>query len=426
ELADALDKIFPYKFPDFKLGDHIQYARHALAIDDERHTFSPLLWDESHLATAAGKTENGESKTEPKKLLQVWFTGMHADVGGGYPEDMLAHVPLAWMIDQINDIAGGRVRFKNTVVREITESGSATGKLHDSRKGFACFYRYKPRHIARLCGHSADAKKNEIKQQTTLPNHPFIKIPIIHHTVLDRIGAQKVGYNPAGLPKNFDVYSPSGEVVPYSSSCVHYQAGETFSSENAAQYAQRTEMHERARGHIFWSRGWYFIMLFSVLALVFAPVLAWLFSLEADSQTDLSFLAKLSYWAIGLFERVATLVLPADAVAILTESWRKLGSGFFWISLVFGATYVMAGWTRGNAVEESEIGWAHVKGSHLSMPEGKRYFSNMGNKIRKHKGWIDFHQALNTKVVPVAFAGCIVVLALVGIYYLYGFVFQYS
>ena len=33
-----------------------------------------------------------------KPLLQVWFTGMHANVGGGYPDDSLANVSLSWIL----------------------------------------------------------------------------------------------------------------------------------------------------------------------------------------------------------------------------------------------------------------------------------------------------------------------------------------
>ena len=35
--------------------------------------------------------------TDKEKVTQVWFAGVHSNVGGGYPDDSLACVPLRWM-----------------------------------------------------------------------------------------------------------------------------------------------------------------------------------------------------------------------------------------------------------------------------------------------------------------------------------------
>ena len=49
--------------------------------DDERYTFHPVLWNER----GAGDSE---------RITQVWFAGMHSDVGGGYPDSGLSMIPL--------------------------------------------------------------------------------------------------------------------------------------------------------------------------------------------------------------------------------------------------------------------------------------------------------------------------------------------
>ena len=72
--------IFRFKFPDYALAPNIQKAYHALSIDDERESFQPLLW-----------------KDDPR-IEQVWFPGVHANVGGGYPQQGLSLVALDWMI----------------------------------------------------------------------------------------------------------------------------------------------------------------------------------------------------------------------------------------------------------------------------------------------------------------------------------------
>ena len=47
-LADVLNStVHRFKFPDYRLSPSVDRACHALALDDERHSFSPLLWEES-------------------------------------------------------------------------------------------------------------------------------------------------------------------------------------------------------------------------------------------------------------------------------------------------------------------------------------------------------------------------------------------
>src|SRR5256885_11373031 len=77
EITRAIDNWFyALSMPDYHLNEHVRCARHALAIDDERDAFHPLLWDEVHEHTLI------DSNTVAKdRLQQVWFTGMHADVG---------------------------------------------------------------------------------------------------------------------------------------------------------------------------------------------------------------------------------------------------------------------------------------------------------------------------------------------------------
>ena len=64
--------IFRNRFQDFRLSKSVENAYHALAIDDERRTFHPVLWD--------AECEHDQT------VEQVWFCGMHTDVGGGYEE----------------------------------------------------------------------------------------------------------------------------------------------------------------------------------------------------------------------------------------------------------------------------------------------------------------------------------------------------
>ena len=87
-------KLFPKltRFHDTTLSDIVENAFHALAIDEQRGPFVPALW----MATPGSWRTEG--KSGPQRVLQVWFAGAHADVGGGYEERQLADIPLDWMM----------------------------------------------------------------------------------------------------------------------------------------------------------------------------------------------------------------------------------------------------------------------------------------------------------------------------------------
>jgi uncharacterized protein (DUF2235 family) len=73
-----------YGFLDTNLHPDVLNAYQALAIDERRAEFPATLW------TGA---------TNPNQTLeQVWFTGVHCDVGGGYPEHGLSDITLSWML----------------------------------------------------------------------------------------------------------------------------------------------------------------------------------------------------------------------------------------------------------------------------------------------------------------------------------------
>jgi uncharacterized protein (DUF2235 family) len=78
-----------YGFLDTNLHPDVLHAYHALAMDERRCEFPATLWT----SPSAGQT-----------LEQVWFTGVHCDVGGSYPDDpdgtALSDLTLAWMMSK--------------------------------------------------------------------------------------------------------------------------------------------------------------------------------------------------------------------------------------------------------------------------------------------------------------------------------------
>lgn len=86
----------PYAFVNTKVAQHIQYAFHAMAIDERRHFFTPTIWEKPD-DVAPGQP------AMLKKLKQCWFPGSHSNIGGSYPDAEVSNLTLAWMISQLED-----------------------------------------------------------------------------------------------------------------------------------------------------------------------------------------------------------------------------------------------------------------------------------------------------------------------------------
>ncbi len=80
-----------HAFHNHRLGPAIRHGYHALALDETRQVYAPVLWD-------CPPEHNGE-------LEQVWFRGSHGDIGGqlgGYePARALSNIPLVWMLEKV-------------------------------------------------------------------------------------------------------------------------------------------------------------------------------------------------------------------------------------------------------------------------------------------------------------------------------------
>ena len=174
-----IEVAFPLRFSDQHPSKRVRHLYHALCLDDERHTFHPLLW---------------HSRPEPVKgqtLEQVWFPGGHAHVGGGYAKDQLALTSLEWMLEKAEqaglDIdSAQRATYLSQAYRQ--------GALHASRPGFYKFYRYRPRRLSELFRAN---KKNTLNED--------LKECRVHASVLDRIAHKTAGYAPTAIDVDFKV-----------------------------------------------------------------------------------------------------------------------------------------------------------------------------------------------------------------------------
>jgi hypothetical protein len=87
----------------------IETGYHALAIDEHRKAFVPTLW------TVRKPREPDAVYAAPRPIENVeqrWFVGAHANVGGGYVSDLLAQIPLRWIMRKAS-LHG--LKFRNDV-----------------------------------------------------------------------------------------------------------------------------------------------------------------------------------------------------------------------------------------------------------------------------------------------------------------------
>ncbi len=69
----------------------VSHGRHALAIHERRTKFPPNVW-------SPGNADEISPLTGEPRFRQVWFAGVHSDVGGGYEENGLSDIALQWML----------------------------------------------------------------------------------------------------------------------------------------------------------------------------------------------------------------------------------------------------------------------------------------------------------------------------------------
>src|SRR6202048_137072 len=270
EMARGVSQwILPLEFPD-RSFDHekIDRACHALSLDDERTTFHPVLWN-----------EDGVPKD---KLSQVWFSGVHSNVGGGYPDDSLAHIPLYWIMKEAQ---ANELRFKTAPNKPENPDPDMMvfaewrrdkdGRLYDSRNGLGGYYRYGPRKIEELSD-----TKFLLRRSDLVKNGP----PIIHETAITRARRGAHRYAPIGIPEKYTVLTDDG-VKPQ----------EDFEKDDAAE--KRCQAQEEVWNVVWRRRFIYFITVFASLYIVMYP-LATKVDSSAEYETSLT-LVSAAIRAVG-------------------------------------------------------------------------------------------------------------------------------
>ena len=255
EMTRGVSKwIWPLELPNRVPSPRVQRACHALALDDERTTFHPVLWDESQeQIPGAGQIR----EISDERISQVWFSGMHSNVGGGYPDDSLARIPQYWIMTEAQKCG---LRFKsapNADPDSLINTSAARdkdGRLYDSRSGLGGYYRYGPRNLAELC---------HDKFSETPGDQVNIRLPKIHESVFRRIQNNAHPCAPLGIPAEYEVVTDAGQILP-----AHANPYET-----PLQSGARAKAQESIWNAVWQRRIVYFSTVFATAALVIFPLL---------------------------------------------------------------------------------------------------------------------------------------------------------
>jgi uncharacterized protein (DUF2235 family) len=396
ELRTAIDwAIWPISFRNRKLSDKVKLARHALALDDERVTFHPIRIDQS-------------APTSPEQIREVWFSGVHSDVGGGYPDGTLSYVPLVWMVDQV----GHRLRFQHDQIDHFRRYQSAIGPTHDSRSGAAVMYRYGPRLITET---KADGCA-----------------PVVHLAVVERMLQGCDNYAPVMLPASAKVLV-NGKALPLTAPTTRDAMKSAYEKTERAQEAQTTaaadafesmpapngEMADQALDTVWWRRVAYFALLAAI-----AFVVAWPWT----ARPIIGMLLK-PFDAIGVGGTTALGIIRwiDYGVAAAVGSTAKFLGSFLpsyvapWLDIAiyypFATTAVvllaLAAWRWNGALrdriqERARLAWDHPNRAvpHISKASA---LLKVGRFMRLHAG--PLRKLFTTFVFPGIFLLALLVLA---------------
>ena len=258
ELKPLIDRyVFPIRFRDRRCSDLVTTVRHALALDDERTSFHPVRFDQTNEAPASW---------HERRIQEVWFPGMHSNVGGGYPDDTLAHVPLHWVAREAESLG---LRFATDAPDGWYANSSPLGHAHDSRAGTAALFRYDPREISRGAEFGGE--------------------PVLHHAVPEKMAYGSDNYAPLGVPDTalvLDAPAHAGGACPGTLTALLAQAGQSTTVPSPVKFGTASSfdgalrvmtrpamlLRDRAEDVVWWRRVHYFLLLTLLGLIALMPV----------------------------------------------------------------------------------------------------------------------------------------------------------
>jgi uncharacterized protein (DUF2235 family) len=174
----------PFSFPYTASNNLVQTVRHAVSLDERRCFFRQNLWHAS----------------PGQDCKEVWFAGVHSDVGGGYPEQesALAKIPLAWICDSAQgsglivdpELYRKVVLGQGKIDRQPTSAPDPLGMQHESLQGPWRLVEWLPRRYLNLVENFRTRWEFPMLDSSARGRYRRLAGRItIHPTVLQRVDA---------------------------------------------------------------------------------------------------------------------------------------------------------------------------------------------------------------------------------------------
>jgi uncharacterized protein (DUF2235 family) len=368
--------IWPWQLPSYQLNSAVKRACHALSIDDERTTFHPILWDERSEKVLESR-EDGKRCIPDERISQVWFAGVHSNVGGGYPDDSIAQIPLIWIMSQAQACG---LRFKSAVYanpqtfKHPETAQDKDGRIYDPRRGLGGYYRYGPRDLLQLCTPWLSRHNTEI-------------LPRIHESVFQRIHNNAQLYAPKGLPQRYEVVTAEGQVLAPSEAVPGL--GRPYELPDAA--TARFHIQEKVWNTVWGRRIVYFMTVAVSIYLVTFPLM------KAMPRT--AELTSPLRWVSDIVRGIGAYLPPAATPWI--EGYARSPGWFVAVAAMLAGMLWWGGWLSSRIQNVMGLVWQNSLCDRLrdgGTPQDLIY------RLRTSGPYVAAHAALKKYVAPALFA----------------------
>ncbi len=385
EMTNAWDKVvWPLQAKDRVLSARVERACHALSLDEQRLSFAPMLWDETN-----EKVNKTSKHIRDERITQVWFSGVHANVGGGYPDDSLARVSLDWMMKQCG------LKFVAEQAKQIKVGTNPYGPIYDNRAGLGNAYRYQPRNLDALSYSKKPGLAMWIKEKlpTDSEQHNIAQFdrPKIHRSVFDRIVNGNDGYAPINLPEKYVVVDKAGNI--------------SRPPEKPAEAKKRKERQE-----FTWNKVWLLKFIYLILLVTVTTFVIYPFWTDAHNVVDNSKLEGMFQLAFGTLSGVIRTIpeyiskIPGlGFIRPWTDKWNSFPFQFLIFLLIIGPLVWSGLWVNSKVKTEMRRNWfALTKMGARPRDQYSRY-RKFWRVVLNYKGYFSNYAIGNVKAALEAF-----------------------
>ena len=194
-------------FENQTIAKIVQEALHILALDERRKAFQPTLMNKED------------------RVTEVWFSGVHSDIGGGFRLDGLSDITLQFMLDQFRDRQLSlQIRHPREINYEALLPASEQFKI-DYSDVMLTPDPFSPSHQQKRLRLASLITLHDRLLRVNQDDQPCNKIPVIHNSVVQRIHHDSEYRPPSLMHVNHLVLMPNGKKIEFDGLKAHKEMG---------------------------------------------------------------------------------------------------------------------------------------------------------------------------------------------------------